>query len=436
MNCPICNGIKWQNVDRYRIKPSGMELCQGCGFVGYPTKYKDKAAVLEYYRKDYRGGSPQIANLYSGQNKLHYHADFLQDLIGEWAKEGKKDPVISDVGGAYGLFLQWWKNGPRAQDGAPLFPDADLNGVELTLSYRRVAHHEFGLNLKEDFDESKQYDLITSYKVLEHMYDPQIELQRYKKALKPGGKFYLAVPTWFGKLSNFGVGGWDIEYYYHPDHCNVWTRPHFEKLIRDAGFKIVKENHWTYDSAYMLEVGEETREALPVPNAHDVLKMLQAVQQADLALTKKDFVAATKIWPHFPVARRAVYEHSRAEMHKKGWAAIDAEHIQPWLTLDDKCGDGLLFAADVAARYDKFEECAGYLKRLLEVRPNCQEGFMGMANLNRTMAKKAKSEEDRAQHIAKALEFTRMLKGANVASFAQATTWAYNDMAHLPMPGE
>jgi SAM-dependent methyltransferase len=436
MHCPICEGSKFKNVDRYRTKPNGMEMCEGCGFVTYPNKHKNLDQVLEYYRNDYRGGAPQVNNVYSGQNKLHYHASFLEDLIKEWVNDGKTNPVISDVGAAYGMFLNWWST--LNDNGKPLFPDADLNGVELTKTYRRVAYHEFGLNLQEQFDESKKYDLITSYKVLEHMFDPHVELERYKKALKPGGKLYLGIPVWFEKMHNFGVGGWDIEYYYHPDHVNVWGKPHIEHLIRKAGFKILKENHWTYDSVYMLEVGEETeRQAIPLPTADKIESLLDRIQKADDALQKKEYAHAVGLWPRFPVARRAVYEHARAELHKEGYDKIKEKVVDPWVKMENGlCSDALSFAGDIATRYDKFEDGCQAFEQLLKVVPQHQAGFQGLANLHRMQVKNAPSEEKKNEMIAKSLAYTQALRNCNVGAFAQATTWCYNDMANLPMPGE
>src|SRR3990167_9119 len=153
-----------------------MSLCKSCGFVSYPKKWQEKEKVLEFYRKQYRN-APTVENLYQGQRKLNYHQEFLTEtLIDKWKKEEKKNPVIFEVGAAYGLVLAWFKN-MRDSKGF-LFPDADLNGSELTLSFKRNAYHEFVFNLTDDFDDTKQYDLVISYKVAEHMLDADKELVR------------------------------------------------------------------------------------------------------------------------------------------------------------------------------------------------------------------------------------------------------------------
>lgn len=434
LNCPICHKNEWENVDRYRIKAQGMNLCHGCGFVSYPEKYKDKAAVREYYRKEYRP-APNINNLYTGQRKLHYHGAFLQELISKWAGEGKTAPVITDVGAAMGMFAAWWKNGPRLPSGAPAFPDADINGVELTTSFRRVAYHEFGVKLTEDLDTTKQYDLISSYKVLEHIFDPDKELELYRNQLKPDGYLYISVPVWFEKLSNFGVGGWDIEYYYHPDHVNAWSRAHFEYILRRAGFKIIKEDHDTYDSTYLCSIGEETKPALPLP-AYDMIgNHLAKIHAADEALRRKNWDLAVELWPRFPVARRARYEFSRADAHKAGgYDWIKRHHIDPWLQIDPGCIDGLTFAADVALRYDQFDDCLGYLKQCLQIHTNSESHLSMLGNVYRAMAQKAPNEEKKIELFGQALGISRAIRNNSLQSMPQAVTWAYNDASMIPIP--
>ena len=196
MRCIICDKSEWENVDQFRQKKQGMSICKSCGFISYPAKWQEKEKVIEFYRKEYRN-PPTDQNLYQGQRKIHYHQEFLAEpVLQKWHKEGKKDPVIFEVGAAYGLVLAWFKN-MRDPSGVPFFPSADLNGSELTKSFKRNAYHEFGLDLKDDFDDTKKYDLIMSYKVAEHMLDVDLEILRYKKSLKPDGKLYISVPTWF-----------------------------------------------------------------------------------------------------------------------------------------------------------------------------------------------------------------------------------------------
>ena len=193
MRCPACNGTEWKNVDQYRVKPEGMSACQNCFFVSYPKKYKTEEEIKEYYRKEYRQ-PPTAANLFSGERKLYYHEVILKPLIEEWKAQGLTKPVVGEVGSAIGMFLNWMKI---------KMPEAEIHGTELTTSFRRVAFHEFGIQLNEEFDFTRRYDLVVSYHVLEHQLDPDIMLARYAHTLSERGVMYLSTPVWFREATNF-----------------------------------------------------------------------------------------------------------------------------------------------------------------------------------------------------------------------------------------
>ena len=133
MQCPICRSAdsKWKNVDTFRAKPEGMAMCEHCGFISYPERYKSKAEIFEYYKKEYRA-APTINNIYTGERKIQYHGHFLGDLFNEWKKQKRKDIVVVDIGSAFGMFLNWVKH---------QLPNAEVLGVELTTSFVRNAWH-------------------------------------------------------------------------------------------------------------------------------------------------------------------------------------------------------------------------------------------------------------------------------------------------------
>ena len=213
MSCANCGGQKWHNVDEHRIKkirldpldnkskPMDMALCVDCGFVSYPNMYSSNEEILTYYRKAYRK-PPSHFNLFTGERKNHYHLSFLNDLFLSWKEKGFDTPKIAEIGAAFGPTLNLMKH---------LFPKGEMYGTEITTSFRRNAFHEYGIKLDEELDETKKYDLMISYKVLEHQMNPLSELEKYQRCLSDDGKLYISVPTWFNSLCNFGLPGFDLE---------------------------------------------------------------------------------------------------------------------------------------------------------------------------------------------------------------------------------
>lgn len=433
MRCLVCEKSSWENVDRFRLKKSGMSICKACGFISYPDKYKKKEEIIDYYRAQYRA-APTVENLYSGQRKLHYHHEFLYPtVIDKWKKSVKTDPVIFDVGAAYGLALAWFKS--MKEDGKLLFPNADLNGSELTLSFKRNAYHEFGFNLIDDFDDSKKYDLIISYKSAEHILDFDLELLRYKSALKDDGYLYISIPTWFHRLNNFGMGGFSLEYYYSPDHINTWTVEHFLHILKRVGFKILNENRSYYDTTYLCQVGEFQGD-VHLPGYAKIMGYLERVQIADEACQKKDFPKALQAWPNFPIVRRAMYEYHRKDWHAKGIDETMKGVVDPWVELDPDSFEAFALGGDLLMRYERYNDALKYLKEALNRRPKCDAILSAIANCYRSLAAKAPSITKKEEFTKEARTLMRFIKENHLCAFAQATTWVYNDNALIPTPYE
>jgi SAM-dependent methyltransferase len=445
MRCIHCGkSDKWENVDRYRHKPEGMSICE-CGFISYPQKYKTKEEILAYYRKDYRQ-APSVNNLFTGNRKNHYHAAFLMPVVQQWQKEKKKDPVIVDVGAAMGVYLNLWKSFRGDKDNKILFPEADLNGVELTTSFRRVAFHEFGFTFREEIDKSKQYDLITSYKVAEHQLDADKELESYHDLLKDDGWLYIGVPTWFDKMHNFGIGGWSIEYYYHPDHINTWSRVLFEKILIKAGFRIVHENHKMYDSVYLCQKipkdqidvmhDELDRRCKNIPTKYDIMANLEKIQKADKLLATRKHQEAIEIWPNCPTAWKNLYEFNKKVFHDNGWEWIKSEYMDKFLAADGRMIESLMMCADICMRYNKLNDALDLLTEALRVRPMGENILTVMSHCYNECAKVSKNEQERLNFIGEALKLARANKQQNAESFNNSVNWIYQFQSQIPIPGE
>jgi len=428
MRCIICDKDDWKNVDHFRIKAQGMSLCNQCGFVSYPDKYKTKKEIKEYYLKDYRS-PPQVGNLYTGQRKLHYHNVFLKPLFSTWKKENKTDLVIGEVGSAYGMFLNWVKG---------IFPKADVNGSEWTLSYRRNAFHEYGIKLDTELDlKNKQYDLICSYKVAEHQMDADKELRAYVEALKPGGHIYVSVPTWFNEMGNFGLGGFDIEYYYHPDHINVWTQKLFETLLKKVGLEVVQFNNEMYNETYLCVRNDDLMKETPdYENPVEIESYLKSIHDASMLYQEQKFKEALDVWPNFPISWITFYEMTRKQNHDLGYEKIIAEIIEPFKKACPNSYQVYNLAGDISMRYNKWKEAIEYLNKALDMRPECPIVLTMLSQTYRCWVNTVQNKDDKLNLLKEARGVMRHLKKVSQQHYGEAINWIYQDNAKLSFEGE
>lgn len=427
MICPNCNSTDWENADEFRTKPAEMAICKCCGFVSYPAKYQNKEAVIEHYRHEYRS-APTTHNIYTGERKNHFHLKNLNSIFEQWKRDGLENPKILEVGAAFGFTLQWIKQ---------MFPKAELNGTELTQSFRRVAKHEFGITLDEDIDDTKKYDLIISYKVLEHQCDPHLELARYAKMLTPNGRFYISVPTWFSSLYNFGVPGFDLEYWYDPNHINVWTREIFENLLARNGFEILVNDQITYSSTYVCKHNPDMVKPDVFKHDYQQMKtMMGKIKMAYNLLAENKFDEAIAIWPDYPQAHATRAEFMRKKLATEGWDWFRENVVEYAIKCCPNSSEILVLATDYAMRAKQFKIALKYAERSLKAKPENPISLHHMANCCRELAITSTNPKDQINWFMQGREVCGHLRMVSTQYFKDATDLLFFFSAQIPFRGE
>lgn len=430
MRCVICDQDNWKDVDQYREldkrdgKKVGMAMCNGCGFISYPNKYKSEEEILEYYRKDYRPQLPNHKNLFTGQKKLHMHLHFLKEVIQKWS-ENKTKPVIGEDGAAMGLVLNLFKRNIK---------DCQVYGTELTHSMRHVAFHEYGIRLEEKLP-VKEYDLIMTFKVAEHQLDVDRVLHKYHSMLKPDGYLYISVPTWFNELTNFGLGGFDLEYYYDPNHINVWTQKLFESLLKKTGFQIIKFDNYMYGETYLCKKTDpKALSSEDFEKTEEIEEKLKAVKQAFECFKRNDFEGSLKIWANNPTAWKGLYEKNRKEIHQQndgnGLAIARGFTTQ----VREACGDceaADLMEADLLMRYGHYKEAIAVIDRCLTKKPNMGQVMMALSHCFRQLALQEKDAMKRIEYFCTARDICRTVTQVDESLKMEAYNWSLSDSCQI-----
>jgi SAM-dependent methyltransferase len=181
---------------------------------------------------------------YEGENIY----DFDNEIVLTWypkriARVVKNPRAVLDLGLGHGFATEIFSGGPGRHvvlEGSPAvienfkqrYPD---NTSELIETYF------------EEFDTDERFDLIVMGFVLEHVDDPLLILNRFRKFLAPSGKLFVAVPN--AEVMNRRLGNLagmlpDIQALSDHDHVlghqRYFTVDSLTRLVGEAGFRIEK----------------------------------------------------------------------------------------------------------------------------------------------------------------------------------------------------
>jgi SAM-dependent methyltransferase len=216
MDCPAC-------LKHAAHKPAGswkefsFYLCSDCGAVFcFPRKNPGR---------DWYEGSlihQGLSNFLYTQ-VIWYHRQFLADP----AVYGK---TLLDVGCGTGNFLNLARE------------KYDVWGVDFNRASIDIARDRFGLknvyaselDAFIDARAGEQFDVVTSFEVLEHQDSPLEFLGRIKKLLRPGGHLAISVPNRNSSLNTLGEADKP------PNHLVWWDARSLGVFLERAGFEIVK----------------------------------------------------------------------------------------------------------------------------------------------------------------------------------------------------
>lgn len=91
-----------------------------------------------------------------------------------------------------------------------------------------------GVLKASDFD-YKQFDVITSFEVIEHINNPKDEMTEISKLLRSGGLLYVTTPNFNSISRNLLKDKWAMIHY--PGHLSYYTPNTLKRLMVNFGFK-------------------------------------------------------------------------------------------------------------------------------------------------------------------------------------------------------
>lgn len=255
LKCILCGKSNFKTL--FSKGKYSIEKCNICGIV--KTKGTSDVKYSEYHRDlDYEKYEPHFKNIFY---KIY------NNLSGYFVKPTK----VLEIGCSRGTLLEIFKNHNWEVWGvepSKSFWDAQAKGIKV-----------MGVDFLNAKFQDVRFDLIIMNHTLEHLSNPLANLKKAYQILNKKGKIFIGVPNFESWSSKISGPYWS--YLLPHEHTYHFTTVTLSKLLRKAGFKIIKVK--TYSGIWSL--------ANPIKGLLDEFRNRKRSFVVDLLLSPFDFLA-------------------------------------------------------------------------------------------------------------------------------------------------
>ena len=196
-------------------------LCPSCGCIMADTDYEPGQYDSEDY---YTFASSELSDI---ESRWGFRSRYILNRIFE---HQEAPGSLLDVGAGNGYFVRVAGN------------EFDIHATGLEISEMAVEFARENLGVKlilEDVATHRgEYDVVTSFNVIEHLENPQEHLAQLLRLLKPGGSLVMTTPNPHC-IQRLGVGLEKWKMICPPHHLNLFSRDALKTLLQQFELRLV-----------------------------------------------------------------------------------------------------------------------------------------------------------------------------------------------------
>ncbi|MEM8660475.1 MAG: class I SAM-dependent methyltransferase [Pseudomonadota bacterium] len=219
MPCPVCAG----EGEKLIAVENGLRIvsCDSCGYVF--VNPRPDTDDLKLFYQEYYPDQDGLPDSWGGEMRRIF-IDAYEKLAAQF--DGGK---ILDIGSSYGHFLCQFD--PAKWQATGIDPSPNAIGYSRT-HYPHIQTHV--ANFEDVEFEPESFNVITSFYVLEHVFDPAAMMRSVHGLLTKGGVAVIRIPytkPFFRIAKALGR-----PLMYAPMHLNDFSPAHFQRMCREIGF--------------------------------------------------------------------------------------------------------------------------------------------------------------------------------------------------------
>ena len=245
--CPVCQGASFSLLHTSKDFTKTLELfhvkqCNSCSLI-LTSPRPTASESPHYYQSDaYISHAAKSRSLF---DSIYLIVRYLSlkwkfSLVKQFVSTG---PIL-DFGCGTGAFL----NKVRSKG-------LQVYGVEPSASARLNINNEITVSDSIDSLPNTQFEVVTLWHVLEHVYDLGTTIQKLKARLTERGTIFIAVPNWESFDATHYHEYWAA--YDVPRHLWHFSKKSMQTLLQNNGLKIQKIVPMKLDAYYVSLLSEK-----------------------------------------------------------------------------------------------------------------------------------------------------------------------------------
>lgn len=219
--CPICGSKNIKSVH------NELSECKECG-LQFITSIKS----VEYYNQIYNEGYFK-GDVYKNylEEETHRRRLFRSKikLIGKYIPGNGS---VLDVGCGMGFFLMEMQNKGYRVDGV------EISEYAADIASKKLNTRIISRDLLNTSYKSKQFNIVTFWDVLEHIYDPVESLKEVLRIIRQDGVLIIETLNISSLTARVLKRKWPL--YYPPYHLYYYNHRSMSRLLENTGFRIIK----------------------------------------------------------------------------------------------------------------------------------------------------------------------------------------------------
>ena len=232
VDCPACGGKASTPIfAKYGLAFRG---CTACKTI-YMSPRPSPAVMSEYYSnsENYAYWAAHIFPASEASRREKIHKPWLERVTGICERHGIACGTLLEIGPGFGTFAAVATQSGKFKRVVAVEPTPEMaaacrsRGVEVI--ERRI----------EDMTaaELAAADVVVSFEVIEHLFDPADLVRQAARVLKPGGLLVLSCPNGLGfDICMLGAGSQAVD----AEHVNLFNPQSLSRLLQAQGFAVLE----------------------------------------------------------------------------------------------------------------------------------------------------------------------------------------------------